>query len=398
MSALLEAALSYAARGWSIIPIGTQKKPALTRWKLYQSQKPTEDELREWFTGRKSVGGLAVILGEVSGGLVCRDFDDEGAYEAWASSFPELAKILPTVRTARGYHVYFRSKHRGITKSDDGELRGGGYCLLPPSKHPSGSDYEWVIQLPDGPLLEIDPFTCGLFPRGSNSASPALLGGGAGDRENREIRERRELKVSKNIEQSNGSPLSALSITLTPELWAAIEAALQASLPASEGQRNAKLFEFARRLKAIPELRDLNTPQLREIVREWHGLAVGVIRTKDFDETLGDFEYGWERVRFPWGTNPLEAAMAAADRESAPQCATHFESESTIRIIKLFRELQKVAGDNVFFAAGADVAELVGLDPNSAWKRINQIVKAGIFEIAELGRRGRATRFRYLGD
>ena len=63
--ALLEAALRYYRRGWSIIPIkGGTKKPACRSWKRYQSSRPTENQLQKWFDNKKDYG-LAVVLEEV---------------------------------------------------------------------------------------------------------------------------------------------------------------------------------------------------------------------------------------------------------------------------------------------------------------------------------------------
>ena len=154
-ASILEIALEYCRRGWSIIPIkpGT-KKPTCT-WAKYQAKRANESQLTEWFGNGQDVG-LAVVFGPVSGGLVCRDFDTMEGYECWAADHPGLAKTLPTVATARGRHVYCHANHRGIKKLDDGELRGAGYCLLPPSRHPDGPEYRWLIPLPDRPLPLIE--------------------------------------------------------------------------------------------------------------------------------------------------------------------------------------------------------------------------------------------------
>jgi hypothetical protein len=162
----LEAALEGLRRGWSIIPIGpgTKKPPRSLFWKRYQSQRADEAQLRQWFRKGK-YGSLGVILGDVSGGLVCRDFDTMESYEQWTTHYPDLAKTLPTVATARGRHVYCRSLHRGIVKLEDGELRGAGYCLLPPSRHPDGPTCRWIVPLPDGPLTLIeDVHAAGFIP------------------------------------------------------------------------------------------------------------------------------------------------------------------------------------------------------------------------------------------
>ena len=143
INALLEAALDYAKRGWSIIPVRCDEnngKRAAVRWKNFQMLRATDQVLEGWFADGQ-YSALAVVLGPVSGQLACRDFDDAKAYEEWAERFPELAEKLPTVRTARGYHVYFTCRDVRTAKFTDGELRGErSYCVLPPSVHPSGTN------------------------------------------------------------------------------------------------------------------------------------------------------------------------------------------------------------------------------------------------------------------
>ena len=143
-SEVLSAALKYAALGWSIIPIGAEKKPAV-KWKNFQSQRADEQQIREWFDGRDDLG-LAVVLGAVSGGLTCRDFDDEAVYHSWAAQNPVLAKSLPTTKSGRGFHIYFVSDLDHSEKLGNGELRGNSsIVVLPPSRHPSGVQYRWII-------------------------------------------------------------------------------------------------------------------------------------------------------------------------------------------------------------------------------------------------------------
>ncbi|MEI8064653.1 MAG: bifunctional DNA primase/polymerase, partial [Verrucomicrobiota bacterium] len=150
LSDLLEAALDYHRRGWSIIPTtinrarGNWKKAAVP-WKSFQITPPTESEVRGMFHCKRNLTGVAVVLGPVSGNLYARDFDDLTAYANWSTAHPDLAKALPTVATGRGIHIYFRSTKPVTTKElDDGELRGeGGYIVLPPSVHHTGTLYRW---------------------------------------------------------------------------------------------------------------------------------------------------------------------------------------------------------------------------------------------------------------
>ena len=149
---LLGIARRFAADfGWSILPVRSNKIPTISTWKRFQTTRPSILELEEMFR-IPGCTGLAVIAGAVSGDLVVRDFDVEEDYHCWAENHPSLAATLPTVRTGRGYHVYFRSTricsthHYYRDGAHVGELRGSGYTLLPPSKHPDGGRYRWLVE------------------------------------------------------------------------------------------------------------------------------------------------------------------------------------------------------------------------------------------------------------
>jgi len=128
--------------GLSLIPIKRGTKQAKGGWRDAQRGRRTLDRLRRELSA-DDVGGLAVVLGNVSGGLHCRDFDTADGYGRWAEQYPELAATLPTVKTPRGHHVYFMLHDEESTrKLGDGELRGrASYTLLPPSEHPEGGKY-----------------------------------------------------------------------------------------------------------------------------------------------------------------------------------------------------------------------------------------------------------------
>ena len=153
---LKQQALDLLERGWSIIPV--RGKKAAIEWRQFQERRMSEAELIASF-GAGGVTGMAVVLGKVSGDLYCRDFDFLEAYERWERSHPEFSRQLPTVRTRRGMHVYFKDRvGRKSRRYEDGELRGNGcYSVIPPSEHPEGCRYEWVHHLPPlGAVPEID--------------------------------------------------------------------------------------------------------------------------------------------------------------------------------------------------------------------------------------------------
>ena len=345
---ILAAALEYHRRGWSIIPIaaGTKKPPKGFRWKRFQKRRPTEQELHDWFEGRDDLG-LAVIFGEVSGGLVCRDFDTMASYHRWSREHPDLADTLPTVATARGRHVYFRSNHRGIVHQDDGELRGAGYCLLPPSVHPDGPTYKWLVPLPDGDLPLIDDIRAAGF-----LTYPPC---------NRE--QQRQQRTTEAMK--GGGCLAALQNHQNT-----IDRIVAETLPATIGQRHRQVFDLARALKAVPHYADAAAGDLQTIVRRWHqeGVRRGVIGTEPFEETWIDFLRAWPRVKFPKGQEPVTAIFEKAKGRPLPQAARQYESPGVRLLVALCQELQRAAGDEPFFLGCRTAGRLLKVDHTTAWR------------------------------
>ena len=96
-------ALDYRSIGLSVLPLKGNKTPAV-RGKgsldTFKRRLPTEPEIREMFS-KPNVKGIGVMLGEVSGGLACRDFDLPDGCDRWRRRFSELAELSPTVRTGQ---------------------------------------------------------------------------------------------------------------------------------------------------------------------------------------------------------------------------------------------------------------------------------------------------------
>ena len=377
-SSFLKDALECAARGWSIIPIKHQspkgKEPACRKVLPYTVEPPDKKTLRRWFR-RTDLDGLAVLCGKVSGNLVCRDFDNEDAYHRWAADHPDLAKRLPTARTGRGFHVYFRNGFAKILKLGDGELRGNGYCLLPPSRHPSGAVYKWVNPLPGGPLPEIDPFRVGLAHVET---------------------ERTEENGDNRSNNQSSIPEVSLS-SLPPDVQEQVQQAIKSTLPWGKGRRNVWVFEFCRALKAIPSLADAPAQALRPIVKQWHKAALPFIGTKPFEDTWFDFTYGWPRVKFPRGSELMAKIMAKADAASLPAVAADYDAPETHRLIKLCRELQRESGKGPFFLSCRTAGVLLGLGHWTAWRRMCVLQEDGVIRCVQPGKT-RAARYRYIAE
>ncbi len=427
---MLDEALRYHSLGLCIIPIKPRKKqPACRRWSQYQKDRPTEQQLRKWFVTEKN---LAVVCGPVSGGLVVRDFDDMEAYERWASENSAFAQKLPTVETGRpGRHVYCRADVESVKTASgtgasiidfgDGELRAGGYCLIPSSVHPSGHQYRWLNPL-GCKIPKVDLHAAG-FLNGSHETESTresqrttedyrsqLEGGGEKRREGRGSLKSSPVNpppILKNDVTNSGEP-AKLSDALSEYLNERdakhfnneVESASLESLPKQIGQRNKLVFELARALKAVASFSDADAKDLKPHVKQWHQLALPVIGTRPFEETWIDFLRAWPRVKFPKGSEPIARILERALSEAIPREAAGYEQTDLKLLVSLCRELQRTAGSGPFYLSCRTAGRLLEKQHTTIWRWLFLLENDGLLEVVHRGsqRTRKATRYRYLGN
>ena len=78
MTEILEWAIRYQGHGFSIIPVGKDKKPTIP-WKKYQTERATKEQVEEWFKG-DNPPGIGIVTGKISGITVV---DVEKAGNGW---------------------------------------------------------------------------------------------------------------------------------------------------------------------------------------------------------------------------------------------------------------------------------------------------------------------------
>lgn len=395
---VLSAAKKYAALGFSVIPIraGT-KTPAVKSWKRYQKERPTELEQIGWFDGRDDLG-IAVVCGKVSGGLTCRDFDVEESYHVWAAANPELAAILPTAKTARGYHVFFRSDLDRVEKLVDGELRGdGAIVVLPPSRHPSGCQYRWQWE----PSAEIPVVDVGVMRSWNPQRDRETETQRIGVTEPLSYGETEILRLGETEHQRHRDTHSMASVSLPLcgfDNDEAVKRAVEKNLPTRPGERNRKLFDFARSLRGIATLASASLEVLEPIVRRWHQVALPVIRTKEFSESWADFLNAWDRVKFAEGDGIVKSAWEKAQRGEIPAEAQKYDSESIQRLAALCLELQRMHGEGrKFFLATRTAALLLNRDHSDVAKWLNMLVREGMLKRFPSPNCRMAPRFLFVG-
>lgn len=374
----------YHDIGLSTIPIQKGTKEPVGPWKRAQHERASLHDVLKWL---EAGHGLAVVLGRVSDGWVCRDFDDESSYDQWASAYPDLAARLPTSKTARGYHVFAQVERETKTRRfDDGELRADGtYVLVPPSKHPtSGIPYRWIRR-----------------PGRDSRLLLAVAETGLARSWTRPITENKEA-----TETTNGNTYSLLPRPnrgmVTTEQWEVIEAAIQSTLPNEVGSRNKEIFRFARRVLAILEGRpseDLG----EKLALRWFEQARRFVGTLDPEVTLADFWHAIERIRKPdHGGDPVSRAWELSQDLPTPlfamKAAEFDDNARSVKLAKLVVAMDEVSGGNTWYLSCHQAGRLVGLSHTRAYRLLMWWVKKGVLVLVERGTKGapgsKANRYR----
>jgi hypothetical protein len=113
-------------------------------WKRFEREPAGPGLVVGWFE-EKPYANVGIVCGTVSGVIVVDADGEAGVAEL-------LRRGLPATWTARsgsgGLHAYFRHPGHGVRNrkiAGIGDLRAdGGYVVAPPSRHATGSIYEWL--------------------------------------------------------------------------------------------------------------------------------------------------------------------------------------------------------------------------------------------------------------
>jgi len=182
---------------------------------------------------------------------------------------------------------------------------------------------------------------------------------------------------------------------LAPADWQDIERAIEATAAEQEGQRNTRVFTFARRLKAVASLRDRSGPELQGLARLWWERSLPAIRTKDFLDTYGDFLRAWCAVRVAANEAFMDTIIKTA--RAAPITTGHGDEMDILAA--MCRELQRAVGDNPFFLSVRDAGSPFGKGDDPTWgsRRLKVLEAEGWLRCVERGtpQTQRASRWRF---
>ena len=180
---LRQAALGYAAQGWKVFPCRAGAKTPMTE---HGVKDATSDpaQIQRWWTQTPNAN-IGLACG--SSGLVVVDVDGRhGGFQSWAALKARHGiddATLTSLTGGGGWHLIYQAPGDLDARNSAGLLgpgldvrANGGYIVVPPSLHPSGSRYAWdadrpvPIPLPDSlrRLLERKPSPRAPAPAGLN--------------------------------------------------------------------------------------------------------------------------------------------------------------------------------------------------------------------------------------
>ena len=254
-SLVAQAAASYLARGWSVLPLKRGDKRPLILWETLQQHHADAATLAQWFL-RWPEANVGVVTGEISN-LIVLDVDPKhGGDDSLAELERRFGKLPDTVEARTGgggRHLYFAHpgglllNRAGLRQGID--LRGdGGYVVAPPSLHPSGQHYAWA------PACSPDEVGLAPLPRW-------LLFAGRGPRARRSLADWRALVHEGVPEGERNSTIASLTGHL---LWHGVDPQVALELMLSWNRLRCRPplddEEVARVVASITRLHEEKTP------------------------------------------------------------------------------------------------------------------------------------------
>jgi hypothetical protein len=397
--ACLQAALDYLGRGWAALALCTPDHVGVGRthgqqcqhpgkapwgpWKAYQTQLPTEEELRRKWQANPQLN-VGMTLGGITG-LVGLDVDEEGGEELLARLSggnlpPTLAFTSGKGRrllyaAPPGVRLQLTPKPGGL-EIKRGELRLlglGSQTVMPPSRHrDSGRLYAW--QPGHGPG-EIEPAPAPAWMLKLMRAG--AVGNGTKDTPCTGAHPTQQLGAGAPC-PGEGAIYSVCCVGGAPVQvdGEGVRRAIEHTLPSGPRQRNRKLFELARRLWLLPSFPHAPARKLRTLVKDWHSRALPVLGTKPFDATWEDFQVAWERLR-PAGTGPIWDLMQAA-------CTKHPRRPDQ-QLLDVCAALQAHAGVQPFFLSCRTAGRLLGVHHSVANEKLRVLEARGVLKRVRTG-------------
>ena len=148
----IDFALDYASRGLAVFPIREKAKTPLTQ-NGFHDATIKHTQIQTWWRQYPNAN-IGIATGKVSQIWVLDIDGEQGelSLHALEKINGKLPSSLEVISGGGGRHIYFNMPFNATIKCNAGvigkglDVRGdGGYIIAPPSMHPSGKHYEWLV-------------------------------------------------------------------------------------------------------------------------------------------------------------------------------------------------------------------------------------------------------------
>ena len=158
-----DAALDYAERRWRVVPLHDRdKRPYPKAWQKVATNDP--EVITGWFQQWPDAN-VGIVLGEESG-IIDIECDDEQAEQTLRDLFDGDIPNTPTYSARRGKHRLFKWNEAipfpekngfkiGALEFRTGNGGKGAQSVFPPSIHPSGLVYTWLVDPSEADVAEL---------------------------------------------------------------------------------------------------------------------------------------------------------------------------------------------------------------------------------------------------
>jgi hypothetical protein len=163
-------------------------------------------------------------------------------------------------------------------------------------------------------------------------------------------------------------------------------------VPEAEGQRNGRLFELARHLKA--DNPEAEFAQVREVAKAWHAMFVDIIGTKSLLATIDTLWQAYQKVKHPKGALMIEALQAADSLVIPPLVDRLGYSEQERALLRVCIALATHHAPEPFFLSARTAGGVVKMDYSDAAKALRVMALDGLLEVVHKGSGRTASRYR----
>ncbi len=229
----------------SVIPVRQDKKP-LIAWAEFQTRRPTEEEVKGWWTKSPSAN-IGIVTGEISN-LFVVDTDTPESTKEIQDYLPENL-LTPIQKTPHdGQHFFFQHTEGFSTRARVApgvDIRTtGGYITVDPSIGDNGKGWTWLdglnlydvppAPLPNALLMYLKEFAFSLYKEGKSQVTQSHKMFKSGTRDEDLFHIANQLAISRTPEDEIKQVLEILALNCNPpfpqkEIQAKINSALERS-------------------------------------------------------------------------------------------------------------------------------------------------------------------------